>query len=165
MPAQQHPGFSSLPSLVWGDISHISRNNGGGASLMSLTARDVYVGGKGHIISGDGTVHWDPVITLPRIVLGGVRLAPRSVGGFYVITNAGNDTCTLNVGCDGDIDRFYHYNSSTSAWERPADGTPWIPVNTTDIITPHEFPYIEIFDTGTGFAVHHIFSWMHTWHQ
>lgn len=174
-PVQHHPGFAGLPSATWVDISHIYSGAGVGATLMTLDSRDVYVGGTGTAPS-NAPVRWNPVVKLPRIILAdGKRLWPRGVGGYSVLTNAGNDRCELNVGCSGDIDRFYHYDLATGQWSRATDGPPWIPLNYTDILRDpntqlptFEYPYDQIFDGGSrfssfAFSVHHIFSWTYFW--
>lgn len=163
MPASQHPGFVNLPSLVWRDISH---DKNGGATILSESSRDVYRAGVGWITSGSGTVSWSPVTKLPQIFRNGTRIVPTQVGGRFVITNAGqtsagNEVCTLGVGCNGDDDRFYRYDQTTNTWLRHTGGTWNVPTAQADLTTgPY---YTAIVDTGTGFMVRHAFSWMIPW--
>jgi len=156
MPASQHPGFVGLPSLVWSDISH----DRGGASLLSSSSRDVYRAAVGFITSGAGAVSWSPVTKLPQIFRNGTRLIPNKVGGRWVITTAGDGTCTVNVGCSGDDDRFYRFDATAGTWVRHTAGMGWRPTGQADIM-PNLSPYDRaIVDNPTGFTELHAFSWM-----
>jgi len=160
MPATQHPAFIGLPSVAWMDISH---HRDGGAALLSKNGRNVYRTALGST-SANGSVTWRSAQVLPQITKGGVRLLPSAVGGRYVITEAGAPwSCTVNVGCDGDDDRFYRYDPSTAAWVRHTGGMPWVPGGQAELPVPNvdaPYDYNNIVDTGKGFMVRHRFSWM-----
>jgi len=107
-------------------------------------------------------VAWNPVSKLPQIFNNnGTRMVPTQVGGRYVITNAGNGTCTPGVGCSGDDDRFYRYDPAINRWIRHTGGT-WSVPQADDGLSGNQY-YTAIVDTGTGFMVRHAFSWMIPW--
>jgi len=165
MPAAQHPGFSGLPtSVTWTEISRVV---GGGAYLLANSGV-IYQAATGTITSSDGTVTWNPVVALPRIVVSGpfglpVILSPAHVGGRYVITNVGSgSTCTVGVGCSDDRYRFVRFDPATSHWQVVGGGVPFVPTSTSDLM---EAPFNkQIWDTGSGFAVKVPFTHVSTYH-
>jgi hypothetical protein len=154
MPAAQHPGFSGLPtSVFWVEIS---RSAGGGAYLLSSPngGSAIYRAATGFITQG-GSVSWDPVVKLPPVVIAtpGHRTPalPTHVGGRYVITDYRDRQCSIGVGCPGDNFRFVRFDTASNSWQLMAVGVSYIPSTTKDL---KNAPFnVQIWDTGTGFAV------------
>jgi hypothetical protein len=185
-----HPGYQSLPTNV--TYKHVSRMGAEMGATFVTSQNDIWMAGKGSYDARTNSTTWQQAVKLPAIRKDSrTTLKPHRVGGRYVITEAGNGTCTAGGACDGDDDRIYWYDEAAGAWKRFTGGLPWYPqsvvdlgkctnsVNGCDPAQPAPtgcgtcerfYPYYEnIRQVGgagaSDFAVWNLFSWVYRWRK
>ncbi|MFZ5893142.1 MAG: hypothetical protein ACOY0T_18935 [Myxococcota bacterium] len=132
-PAAHSPALQAFASTL--KFVSISRHTGpgGGATFLTDTG-DVWRAMTG-VMDQSGKVTYALPLKANPLVVNGVLLRPRALGGRYIVTNAGNGTCAVG-GCSGDDDRIYSYDFSTGLWSRFNGGAlPYYPLSISDLGT------------------------------